>query len=467
MQHLSFKAFIAAATLAVAGLAHAAAPPSATRPLAGLGCQASAFRSIPQPSAKQLAAAGLGDVPLAAVSARRDLAAQPFSNSTAVHNPLFPISSLHSAILNGVVDDKVFHTETTLLPHQEVLEWTPGQCVRVLISQYMAFLDGRLQETAIDHYAQSDDGSVWYLGEDVFDYDEDGLIVSTDGTWQSGKEGPAAMIMPARPRIGDAFRPENIPGNVFEELTVTAVNQTYDGPSGPISGVMVGAETHQDGSISEKVFAPGYGEFLSTTGSNVEGMALAVPIDFVAGGVPEELSDLTRAADSIFNSSLLTDNEWATATRLGQEIQEDWQELRVGDNPPRLIEPTDVAVSNLIAQIAARNRTETYAASIAAAYAVNDLKLRYQPVIKIDAKRFDLWARRALVDAQAGNTGHVRSDFVTLEWLRDRVAHALNPVARTRLDTLVRNLGHAVGDEDMDAAAAIARDLRKVVKAIL
>ena len=81
--------------------------------------------------------------------------------------------------------------------------------------------------------------------------------------------------------------------------------------------------------------------------------------------------------------------------------------------------------------------------------------------------RFDLWARRALVDAQASNTGHVRSDFVTLEWLRDRIAHALKPVARTRLDTLVRNLGHSVGDEDMNGAAQIARDLRKVVKAIL
>ena len=467
MQHPIFKASVATIALTVATLAQAAEPALATRPLAGLGCQASAFKSIPQPSVKQLAAAGLGDVPLAADTARRDLVAQPFANSTAVHNPLFPISSLRSAILNGTVDGKDFHTETTLLPRQEVIEWTPGQCVRVLISQYMAFLDGRLQETAIDHYAQSDDGAVWYLGEDVYDYDEDGLIVTTDGTWQAGNEGPAAMIMPARPGIGDAFRPENIPGIVFEELTVTAVNQTYDGPSGPISGVMVGAETHQDGSISEKVFAPGYGEFLSTTGNNVEGLALAVPIDFVAGGVPEELRDLATAADSVFRSSLLTDNEWAIAKRFGQEMLEDWAELRTDQLPPRLVQPTTQAINDLIAQVAARNRSETYAASIAAAYAINDLKLRHQPALKVDAMRFDLWARRALVDAQASNTGHVRSDFVTLEWLRDRIAHALKPVARTRLDTLVRNLGHAVGDEDMNGAAQIARDLRKVVKAIL
>ncbi len=467
MQHAIFKASVATIALTALTLAHAAEPAHPTRPSAGLGCQVSAFKSIPQPSAKQLAAAGLGDVPLAADSARRDLVAQPFSNSTAVHNPLFPISSLRSAVLNGIVDTKVFHTETTLLPRQAIIEWTPGQCVRVLISQYMAFLDGRLQETAIDHYAQSDDGAVWYLGEDVYDYDEDGLIVSTDGTWKAGNEGPAAMIMPARPRIGDAFRPENIPGNVFEELTVTAINQTYDGPSGPISGVMVGAETHQDGSISEKVFAPGYGEFLSTTGSNEEGLALAVPIDFVAGGVPEELSDLATAADAVFRSPLLSENDWAIAKRSGREMLEDWEELRLGQLPPRLVQPSDDAINDLITQTAARNRSETYRASIAAAYAINDLKLRYQPVVKIDAMRFDLWARRALLDAQAGHIGHVRSDFVTLEWLRDRIAHALKPVPRTRLDTLVRNLGHAVGDEDLDAAVQIARDLRKAVKAIL
>ena len=54
--------------------------------------------------------------------------------------------------------------------------------MRVLVSQYMAFLDGRLTETAIDLYAQADDGSVWYLGEDVYDYDPAGRIVTSEGT---------------------------------------------------------------------------------------------------------------------------------------------------------------------------------------------------------------------------------------------------------------------------------------------
>ena len=441
-------------------------PVSASAASPGLGCQASASKAIPQPSLEQLEAAGLGDVPLAPISARRDLVTAPFSRSTSVTNPLFPISRLRSAILHGRVDGQVFHTETTLLPITQISEWTPGQCVRVLVSQYMAFLDGRLQETAIDLYAQSDDGSVWYLGESVFDYDEAGLVVTTEGTWHAGIEGPAAMIMPANPRIGDAHRPENIPGNVFEEVVITKLNQTYDGPSGPVKGVLVGTETHQDGSQSEKVFAPGYGEFLSTTGADFEAMALASPTDFVAGGVPEELSDISEAADQIYGLRLGTSQEWARAKALALEILEDWQELRDAGVPPRLVEPTDVAVRNLIARINARNRLETYSASIAMAYASNDLELRYEPVTEVDTVRFELWVRRALLDATRGSLDGVRSDVVTLEWIRDRIAHVLDPVTLTRVDTLVRDMGTAVLDEDVRAAAELARELQSIMDEI-
>ena len=65
MQHAIFKASVATIALTALTLAHAAEPTHPTRPSAGLGCQVSAFKSIPQPSAKQLAAAGLADVPLA------------------------------------------------------------------------------------------------------------------------------------------------------------------------------------------------------------------------------------------------------------------------------------------------------------------------------------------------------------------------------------------------------------------
>ena len=431
------------------------------------GCQPTASTPVPQPTQAQLDVAGLGDLPLAPNSARRDLVAAPFNDPTAVDNPLFPISDLHSAILNGHVDGKVFHTETTLLPFTKIIEWTPGQCVRVLVSQYMAFLDGNLQETAIDLYAQADDGSVWYLGEDVNDYSANGFIVTTEGTWQAGIDGPFAMIMPSDPQVGDAHRAENIPGNSFEEVHISKIAQTFDGPSGPVSGGIVATEIHQDAAPSDKLFAPGYGEFRSTDGPDVEAMALASPTDSLPGGVPAELTTISDGADRIFASRLATATQWRHARTVAQSMLDAWVTFSAGDVPPRLVKPTRVALEGLVTQIASRDRSATRSASIDAAYASNDLQLRYRSVTDIDTMRFELWIRRALVDATAGSRGGVRSDVVTLEWIRDRIAHTLDPVTRTQIDALVGELGTAVVDSDLAAAAATARALREVVAGLI
>jgi len=460
-------AIVALASISLIGVVGAVARSQPAAAAGATGCQASASTPVPQPTQAMLDAAGLGDLPLAPDAARRDLVAAPFSDPTSVTNPLFPIAELKSAILNGHVDGKVFHTETTLLPFTKIIEWTPGQCVRVLVSQYMAFLDGSLQETAIDLYAQADDGSVWYLGETVFDYKIDGLVLTTEGTWQAGIDGPFAMIMPSDPQVGDVNRAENLPGNSFEEVHVTKVNQTFNGPSGPVSGGMVALEIHQDAAPSDKLFAPGYGEFRSTDGPDVEAMALASPTDSLPGGVPAELMTISNGADRIFGSPLATILEWRRALQRAHRMLDAWIAFRAGDVPPRLVKPTSIALRNLIALIEARSRSKTRDASIDAAYASNDLQLRYRPVIKIDTRRFELWVLRALVDAAAGSLGGTRSDVVTLEWLRDRIALSLDPVTLVRLDTLVGEMGGAVVDEDLTAAARAARDLRDVMSGIL
>ena len=77
--------------------------------------------TIPQPTAAQLEAAYLGKLPVAPESKRVDVVAPSFSDPTAITNALFPISQLHSAVLNGKVDDKRFHTETTLLPERDAI----------------------------------------------------------------------------------------------------------------------------------------------------------------------------------------------------------------------------------------------------------------------------------------------------------------------------------------------------------
>ncbi|MDQ5874737.1 MAG: hypothetical protein M3526_05085 [Actinomycetota bacterium] len=412
---------------------------------------------IPQPSAAQLKAAELYDLPLAPKSARVDLTAQPFSNPTDVTNPLFPISELHSVLLNGKVDGKPFRTETTLLPDTRFIEWSDGQRVEVLVSQYTAYLDGRLEEVALDFYAQADDGSVWYLGEDVFNYNEQGYVADTGGTWLAGKEGPLAMIMPAAPTDGKAFRPENIPGLVFEEVTVKDSAKTVDGPQGPVTGAMVGTELHDDGSFSDKIFAPGYGEFYSAHEGDVEALALAVPTDALPGPPPRELKVLSAGAHDIFD--LAADKRWGAASATAQKMAAAWKSFQASEVPPRLVGPTSRSLEVLIAAVDARLPAKARGAAIHVGFAALDLQLRHRPPAGIDLARFDLWAHRVLVDAAANDLGAVTGDVATLEWIRDRFVHVLAPVEVTRIDQHLLDLRGAASDEDLPAAAAEAADL--------
>ena len=192
-------------------------------------------------------------------------------------------------------------------------------------------------------------------------------------------------------------------------------------------------------------------------------MALASPTDSLPGGVPAELTTISKGADSIFASHLATPAQWKKAQTIAQGMLDAWVTFSAGDVPPRLVKPTRDALEGLLAQIASRDVSKTHDASIDAAYASNDLQLRYRPVTEIDTIRFELWVRRALADATAGSLGGVRSDQVTLEWIRDRIAHTLDPVTRVTIDTMVGELGTAVVDHDLGAAADTARALRQVI----
>jgi hypothetical protein len=406
--------------------------------------EASGPTTIPQATPEQLAAAGLDELPLAPKSARVDLVAAPFSNPTDVTNPLFPISSLHSAVLNGTVEGKAFRTETTLLPWTRIIEWPKGQRVETLVSQYVAYLDGRIEEVALDHYAQDDDGAVWYFGEDVFNY-EDGVIADREGTWLAGREGPAAMIMPADPQAGDVYFSENNPGLVFEQVTVKDVGRTVQGPQGQVEGAIVGAELHQDRSREDKTFAPGYGEFFTGSGGEVEALALAVPIDKLSGPVPAQLEALLSGA-----IEMLGDKKAAPAAVA--RMRRAWRELQAREVPPRLEPVMSAALEGLPKS------------AFDVANAALDLELRYRPPAEIDRERFDLWARRLIVDANADNAIGVTGDLVVLEWIRDRIAHTLVRVDRTRINSHLVALRAIVNDEDLSAAAAEAARLGRLAQ---
>jgi hypothetical protein len=67
------------------------------------------------------------------------------------------------------------------------VEWD-GRQVDTVASQFVAYLDGRIREVAIDYLAQADDGSVWYFGEDVDNYRTASSPTTTAAGWPAGTD---------------------------------------------------------------------------------------------------------------------------------------------------------------------------------------------------------------------------------------------------------------------------------------
>jgi hypothetical protein len=426
-------------------------PANATASTAATGEGGS--KTIPQPVV-------LDDLPTAPQGKRVDLATPSFSDPTSVTNPLFPASKQESVLMVGRVDGKPFRTEVTLLPDTRIIEWQ-GQQVETLVSQYTAYLDGRIHEVAYDFYAQADDGSVWYFGEDVFNFKE-GYIADTHGTWIAGKDGPAAMIMPSDPKVGDVYRPENIPGFVFEEVTVKSTDKTIDGPLGPIVGGLVVEELHMDGTTEDKTFAPGYGEFYTAGGGDVEALALAVPTDAASGPTPAELQTLSSGAPAVFDAA--RSGNWDAASTTVEKMSAAWETYRAGE-VPRLIEPRmSDALGSLAEAVDARDATQAQQAAVDASQWSLDLQLRYRPPADIDRARFDLWAARLTLDAAAGDAAAVNGDLFTLDYIRDRILHTLDGAEATRVNSALEELQTAVDEEDLAAASDAAERLRDILE---
>jgi hypothetical protein len=400
---------------------------------------------IPQPDT--------GDLEVADESERVDLAVPSFSDPTNITNPLFELGS--SNLLVGTVDDAAFRTEVTVLPYTRFMEWE-GMLVETVVSEYAAFLDGRIAEIAYDLYAQADDGSVWYFGEDVYNF-ADGTIADTHGTWHAGIDGPAAMIMPADPHEGDVYRPENIPGLVFEEVVVLRADETVDGPFGPVEGAIVVEEHHADGGTEEKTFAPAYGEFYTAADGEVEALAMSVPTDAGSGDMPEALQSLSTDALAAVDAAL--NDDVATATGLAADLDASRGQLGEEEIPTLLRPLLDDAIVSLSG---ASDAEEAASAAILVARLAGDIGLRYRPVLEVDLERFGLWGAQLVLDARAEDLDAVHGTNHALAFTRERLIASLEPDTRTELDATLEELDGAIADEDFEAIAEIGEALREL-----
>ena len=116
----------------------------------------------------------------------------------------------------------IYEGESEGVPTREVVEVTRDTKeilgVTTTVVYALAYEDGVLIEETFDWYAQDTEGNVWYFGEDTKELDENGNVISTEGSWEAGVNGAEpGIIMLADPKKGDRYQQENAP-DVAEDM---------------------------------------------------------------------------------------------------------------------------------------------------------------------------------------------------------------------------------------------------------
>jgi hypothetical protein len=185
-------------------------------------------------------------------------AALKFSHPKDITNTYLPLASLKQDILEGTEKGHPLRVERTVKPGSKTFSIN-GQDVEALIMEDREFINGQIEEVALDYFAQDDDGTVYYLGEDVDNY-KDGKIVAHEGAWLYGKDTKIlGVIMPAHPRVGQKFSPEDVGKVTKENDVVLSLSEKASVPAGKFENCLKVKETNSDGETEEKLYAPGVG----------------------------------------------------------------------------------------------------------------------------------------------------------------------------------------------------------------
>jgi hypothetical protein len=185
-------------------------------------------------------------------------ACDPASTTFAVDvdNPFFPLPVGHRVVLEGEEGGGHLLVQITSLDETETVA---GVETRV-VEEYEA-KKGQVVEISRNFFAQAEDGTVCYFGEDVDIYDGDGNVTSHSGAWRAGEgENQPGVFMPTTLEVGLAFQQEVAPGIAEDQAKVIALGEATEVPAGTFEETATMRDgSPLDGSSGEKVYARGIG----------------------------------------------------------------------------------------------------------------------------------------------------------------------------------------------------------------
>jgi hypothetical protein len=195
-----------------------------------------------------------------------DPAQGAFSDPLTIDNPYFPLPEGGRIVIEGEEDEALVRVRITVLA--DTLE-VAGVMTRV-VEEYETE-DDELVEVSRNYFAQTDDGTVCYFGEEVDIY-EGGEITAHDGAWQAGVDGARpGIVMPAHPEVGMRFAQEVAPGVAEDTAEITEMGVQVTVPLGTYTDtILMDENSPLDQSASHKTYAAGIGMIIDDTAQLIE-----------------------------------------------------------------------------------------------------------------------------------------------------------------------------------------------------
>lgn len=177
----------------------------------------------------------------------------------AVDNPFFPLIPGTKWRYEAQLEDG----ETERIELEVLSETRQVMGVEATILHDRVFVEDELAEDTHDWFAQDKEGNVWYLGEEVDNY-EGGVLVNHGGAWEWGVDGALpGIIMWADPaaHIGESYRQEYYPGHAEDMGQVLRVGESLTVPFGAFDDVLQTLDTTplEPGVREHKYYAKGVG----------------------------------------------------------------------------------------------------------------------------------------------------------------------------------------------------------------
>ena len=195
-----------------------------------------------------------GDGSDSSVGAQRAVTIDRSQFSARVTHPLVPLASVPFTAFEGTDTGSKTRGTNQVLKKTAVVDG-----VRVAVLENKEYDGGRLVEHTLDYFAQRRDGSVWYFGERVENY-ENGKV-NHEGQWLAGKgNAQPGLYMPKKPRVGQVFQQERAPGVAEDRSTVLAKGITRKTGAGTFSKCLrVKDYSPIDKANEFKYYCPGVG----------------------------------------------------------------------------------------------------------------------------------------------------------------------------------------------------------------